>query len=47
MGLVCLGLGCCMVQLFVGAVCELVRCLGNSRPLHVRRRGLGVLRVGA
>ena len=47
MGLVCLGQGCCMLQVFVGAVCELLRCLGNGRPLHVRRRGLGVLRVGA
>ena len=46
-GLVCLGQGCCMLQVFVGAVCELLRCLGNGRPLHVRRRGLGVLRVGA
>ena len=46
-GLVCLGQGCCMPQVFVGAVCELLRCLGNGRPLHVRRRGLGVLRVVA
>ena len=45
--LVCLGQGCTMLQVFVGAVCELLRCLGNGRPLHVRRRGLGVLRVGA
>ena len=36
-----------MLQVFVGAVCELLRCLGNGRPLHVRRRGLQVLRVGA
>ena len=36
-----------MLQVPVGAVCELLRCLGNGRPLHVRRRGLGVLRVGA
>ena len=47
MGLVCLGQCCCMLQVFVGAVCELLRRLGNGRPLHVRRRGLGVLRVGA
>ena len=47
LGLVCLGQGCCMLQVFVGAVCELLRCLPNSRLLHVRRRGLGVLRVGA
>ena len=47
MGLVCLGQGCCMLQVLVGAVCELLSCLGNGRPLHVRRRGLGVLRVGA
>ena len=36
-----------MLQVPVGAVCELLRCLGNGRLLHVRRRGLGVLRVGA
>ena len=47
MGLVFLGQGCCMLHVFVGAVCDLLRCLGNGRPLHVRRRGLGVLRVGA
>ena len=46
-GLVCLGQGGCMLQVFVDAVCELLRCLGNGRPLHVRRRGLGVLRAGA
>ena len=46
-GLVCLGQGCCMLQVFVGAVCELPRRLGNGRPLHVRRRGLGVFRLGA
>ena len=46
-GLVCLGQGSRMLQVFVGAVCELLRCLGNGIPLHVRRRGLGVLRVGA
>ena len=45
--LVHLGQTGCMLQVFVGAVCELLRCLGNGRPLHVRRRGLGVLRVGA
>ena len=47
MGLVCWGQGCCMLQVFVGAVYELLRRFGNGRPLHVRRRGLGVLRVGA
>ena len=47
MGLVCWGQGCRMLQVFVGAVCELLRRLGNGRPLHVCRRGLGVLRVGA
>ena len=36
-----------MLQVPVGAVCELLCCLGNGRPLHVRRCGLGVLRVGA
>ena len=46
-GLVCLGQGCCMLQVFVGAVCELLHRLGNGRPLDVRRRGLGVFRVGA
>ena len=46
-GLVRVGQGGCMLQVFVGAVCELLRCLGNSRPLHVRRPGLRVLRVGA
>ena len=46
-GLVCWGQGCRMLQVFVGAVCELLRRLGNGRPLHVCRRGLGVLRVGA
>ena len=47
MGLVCWRQGCRMLQVFDGAVCELLRRLGNDRPLHVRRRGLGVLRVGA
>ena len=47
MGLVRLGQGGCMLQVFVCAVCELLRCLGNGRPLHVRRRGVGVLHVGA
>ena len=46
-GLVLVGQGGCMLQVFVGAVCELLRCLGNSRPLHVCRRCLRVLRVGA
>ena len=46
-GLVCLGQGCCMLQVFVSAVCELLCCLGSGRQLHVRRCGLGVLRVGA
>ena len=46
-GLVRLGQGGCMLQVFVGAVCELLRCLGNGRPLHVRCRGPGVFRVGA
>ena len=32
MGLVCWGQGCCMLQVFVGAVCELLRRLGNGRP---------------
>ena len=41
------GQGRCMLQVFVGAVCELFCCLGNGRPLHVRCRGLGVVRVGA
>ena len=44
-GFIGLGQGGCMLQ--VGAVCELLLYLGNGRPLHVRRRGLGVLRVGA
>ena len=46
-GFVLLGHGGCMLQVFEGAVRELLRCLGNSCPLHVRRRGLGVFRVGA
>ena len=46
-GLVRVGQSGCMLQVFVGAVRDLVRRLGNGRPLHVRRRGLGVLRVGA
>ena len=46
-GLVRLGQGGCMLQVFVGAVCELLRCSGNGRPLHVRRGGLGILRAGA
>ena len=47
MGLVRRGQDGCMLQVFVGAVGELFRCLGNSRPLHVRSRGPGVVRVGA
>ena len=47
MGLVCWGQGCCMLQVFVAAVFELLRRPGNGCPLHVRRRGLGVLSVGA
>ena len=35
-GLVCQGKGGCMLQVFVDAVGELFRCLGNGRPLHVR-----------
>ena len=46
-GWVCLVQGCCMLQVFVGVACELLRCLGNGRQLHVRRCGLEVLRVGA
>ena len=46
-GLVCLGQGCCMLKVFVGAVCQLLCCLGNGRPLHVRRCGVGVFRPGA
>ena len=46
-GLVRVGQGGCMLQVFVGAVRELLGRLGNGRPLHVHRRGLGVLRVGA
>ena len=30
-----------MLQVCSGAVAELFRCLGNSRPLHVRCRGPG------
>ena len=41
------GQGGCMVLVFVGAVCELFCCLGNSRWLHVRCRGPGVVSVGA
>ena len=43
-GLVRRGQGGCMLQVFVGVVGELF--LGNSRPLHVRSRGLGVIRLG-
>ena len=46
-GFIRLGQGGCALQVFVGAVCELLRCLGNGRPLHVRCLGLGVFRVGA
>ena len=45
-GLVRLGQSGCMLQVFVGAVCELLRCLGNGRPLHVHCRGLGGLPRG-
>ena len=31
MGLVCWGQGCRILQVFVGAVCELLRRLGNGR----------------
>ena len=40
-GMVRFGQAGCMLQVFVGAVCELLRWLGNGRPLHVRRCGLG------
>ena len=46
-GLVRRGQAGCMLQVFVGAVGELFRCLGNGRPLHVRCGVLGVFRVGA
>ena len=46
-GTVRLGQGGCMLQVFVGAACELLPCLRSGRSLHVRRCGLGVLRVGA
>ena len=46
-GLVRFGQGGYMLQVFEGAVCEMLRCVGNHRPLHVRRRGLGFLREGA
>ena len=45
--LVRLGQGGCMLQVFVGAVYELLRCLGNGCPLHVRCGRPGVFRVGA
>ena len=45
-GLVGLGPVGCMLQVFVGAVCELLRCLGNGRRCMCRR-GLGILGVGA
>ena len=47
MGLVCHGLGGCMLEVFVGGVVELFRCLGNGGPLHVRCLGLVVVRLGA
>ena len=46
-GLVRRGQGGCMLQVFVGAPGELLCCLGNGRPLHVRCCDLGVVRVGA
>ena len=45
-GWVRLGQAGCMLQVFMGAVRELLRCLGNDCPLHVRCCALGVLRVG-
>ena len=42
-GFVRLGQGGCMLQVFVGAECELLPCLCNGRPLHVRCCGLEVL----
>ena len=36
-----------MLQVLVGAVCYLFGRFGNGPPLHVRCRGLGVVRVGA
>ena len=47
LGLVRRGQGGCKLPVFVGAVCELFCCLGSGRPLHVRCRGPGVVRVGA
>ena len=46
-GVVLRGQAGCMLRVFLGAVGELFPCLGNSRPLHVRCCGLGVVRVGA
>ena len=46
-GLVRRGQGSCMMGVFVGAVGELFRCLRNDRPLHVRRRDMGVVCMGA
>ena len=37
----------CMLQVFVGAVGEIFRCLGNGGLLHVPCRGRGVVRVAA
>ena len=46
-GLVRLAQASCMLQVFVGAVCDLLRCLGNGGPLHVRCLVLGVFCLGA
>ena len=46
-GLVRSGQCGCMLQVFVRVVCELLRCLGNSRPLHAHCPGMRVFRVGA
>ena len=46
-GLVCQGYGGRMLQEFLVAVCELFGRFGNGRPLHVRCRDLGVVRLYA